>query len=205
MAIPKDPREKTRRQKRRRWSQAAGPPPDSFEGPDPLEGVQQLFSTSNVMGVPYQVEAREAASAAGSTAAQARYLHNLERRQAWHDARRALRQRRYLILKVISIGAAAAIPLATVVSAPPAVAGILGLVILFSEGLQQLFKDHEIALEHERAAAAITGQLRKYDVGAEPYDDGATAFMTLVANLEDVISKYESSYLEAVAKEGDAQ
>jgi hypothetical protein len=169
--------------------------------PSPDPGSQsggQLFDTLNIMGSPISASQL-------SKLADRAYVAEIERRIVWHGHRIKARRRRYLVFKSISLTSAAAIPVvATIATAPDWVVAALGMVILISEGLEQLLKNREIALAHKASAAALARHCRKYRVAAEPYEDDSTRFRILVANVEQEMERYESAYLTTAKADGPA-
>lgn len=132
---------------------------------------------------------------------EANYLAYIAGRTLWHQQRARRRKARYLTLQLISLGAAAAIPVAAAVAAPRVVPALLGFVIIIDQGLQQLLRDHEKALAHENVGAAIARELRKYNLNTEPYEDLADALNRLMLNIEEAISNYELAYSHAEMQE----
>jgi hypothetical protein len=129
------------------------------------------------------------------------YLRYFIDRTRWHQERAWQRKRRYLWLQVISLAAAAAIPVGAAGGAPQVVAAVLAFVTVVTQGLQQLLRDHEKAVAHERTAAAVGRELRRYHQRVEPYDDDARALDLLKRNLEEALATYELAYAEAETQE----
>jgi len=85
-------------------------------------------------------------------------VSRLEDQIAWYDAKSGENQRRFKVLKGIQLISAAAIPVVASFNADPAIAAVLGGLIVVVEGFQQLnqyqqnwalYRSNAEALKHE--------------------------------------------------------
>jgi hypothetical protein len=133
------------------------------------------------------------------------YLNYFTDRTRWHQQRARRRSLSYFTVQIISLGAAAAIPVAVAADAPQLAAALFAFVTVIAQGLQQLLRYHEKAVAHENAAAALARELRRYHQGVEPYDNGANDLDLLKRNIEEAIARYELSYADTERQEQSAR
>jgi Protein of unknown function (DUF4231) len=140
-------------------------------------------------------ELREALTETLELSVEAQYKQQLDGRIEWHQQKSAHRRRRYFVFKTISLSAAAAVPVVVAIGdiIPDWVAAALGMVVVISEGLQQLLRDREIAQAHDDAVTALDTEDRHYTLRIEPYTEAATRFGLLKGNVEQAIARYQAA------------
>jgi hypothetical protein len=98
-------------------------------------------------------------------------LERLEDQIGWYDKKSQTAQRRYKVLKIAQIGAAAVLPLIAVfdIPEPEKAAAVLGLVVLVLEGAQQLNQYHQNWAAYRSTCEALKHEKYLRLAGAGPY------------------------------------
>lgn len=89
---------------------------------------------------------------------------------AWLDRKSSEQQRRYRRLKVVSIGAAALVPLVTSIDGYAFVAGALGVVVVIVEGLLHVNQHHEHWLRYRSSCESLRHEKYLYLARAGRYE-----------------------------------
>jgi len=121
----------------------------------------------------------------------------------WMEKKSKLNQRWYKILKLIELLSAAAIPFLAgfykLYSYFPLLTGILGIVIVLCNGLQQLYRFHENWITYRTTIESLKREKFLFESGAEPYNDG-DSFGLFVQHFEELLAnenkKWKTNWLE---------
>lgn len=128
----------------------------------------------------------------------------LEQQIAWFDRRGAHHRRWYRRLKVVSIAAAAMVPLAGGVAEQALLAGALGVVVVIAEGLLHLDQHYDNWLRYRATCETLRREKYLYEGGAAHYAgiDPAAAHRRLVGNVEAILAHEGEQWLD-VRQSGD--
>jgi Protein of unknown function (DUF4231) len=146
-----------------------------------------------------------ALEAAPATESEAAYRDSpawarLEDQIAWYDRESAQSQRWFKGLKVVQIVTAAAIPVAAAASAPLALLGAGGALIVVLEGLQQLQQYQENWITYRSTCERLRAERFLYLSRAGPYAVGGAEAL-LAVRVEGLVSQENSAW---VAQREDA-
>lgn len=124
-------------------------------------------------------------------------LGRLEDQIEWYAARSRVSQKRFKLLKVITIVSAAVIPVLTTsgVSHGAQVAAALGILIAVVEGVQQLNQYQANWTSYRLTAEALKHEKFLYFGKAGPYAGSANPTATLAERVESLISQEESKWM----------
>lgn len=115
----------------------------------------------------------------------------------WMEQKSAHNQQWYKILKLIELVCAAAIPFLAgfypVYSFFPLLTALMGVIIVISNGLQQLNHFHENWINYRTAIESIKREKFLFLSGASPYND-ADAFKLFVYNFENLLSNENKAW-----------
>jgi len=113
----------------------------------------------------------------------------LEDQIAWYDRKSVWNQRRYKVLKIVSIVAAALVPLAAGAGMPAYVPGALGVAVVIVEGLQQMNQHHHYWVQYRMTCARLRREKFLYMARTGPYDTtDEEAYKQLVLHVEALVS-----------------
>ncbi len=122
----------------------------------------------------------------------------LEGQIDWFDRKSAYHQRWYRWLKVVSIGSAALVPLASSFDGYAMLAGLLGVVVVIAEGLQHIHQHHENWMRYRATCENLQREKYLYLARSAEYaglsDDDA--FRGLAAQVESVLSNEGDEWLK---------
>lgn len=123
----------------------------------------------------------------------------LEDQIAWFDEKSANHERWYRRLKIMSILAAALVPLVSGLEGYAFVAGFLGVTVVLVEGLQHINQHHENWIRYRATCEQLRREKFLYRSGAGPYEglDEAGAFRLLAGRVEDVLSQEGRAWVAA--------
>jgi hypothetical protein len=121
-------------------------------------------------------------------------LSRLEDQLRWYSEKSAYCRRWYMRLRVASLVAAATIPLTSTIGSVPYVTGILGVVIVVIEGIQQLNNFHEHWIQFRTTAENLKHEKYLFLAGAGPYRDAKDARLLLAERVEERISTEEEAW-----------
>jgi hypothetical protein len=108
----------------------------------------------------------------------------------WMEGKAAHNQKKYKQLKVMEIVSAASIPFFAGFSEWKSfsiVTGLLGVVIVILNGVQQLYKYHENWLTYRTTIEQLRREKILFESGSDPYND-ADAFQKFVQNFEAILA-----------------
>jgi len=122
----------------------------------------------------------------------------LEDQIDWYDARSIHHQAWYRRLKVVSIAAAALVPLASSVDGFALLAGGLGVVVVIVEGLQHVSQHHENWIRYRSTCENLRHEKFLYLAGAGGYDGlpADEALRQLATQVESLLSRESRDWLQ---------
>lgn len=120
----------------------------------------------------------------------------LEGQIDWLDRKSVYHQAWYRRLKVVSIAAAAMVPLASSVDGYALAAGLLGVLVVIAEGLQHINRHHENWIRYRATCEDLRHEKYLYLARASHYADrnDDEAFRLLAANVESLLSREGSDW-----------
>lgn len=123
----------------------------------------------------------------------------LEDQVDWYDAKSAYHQRWYRRLKVVSIGAAALVPLVSGLDGYAPLAGALGVVVVIVEGLQHINQHHDNWIRYRATCEDLRHEKYLYLAGAGRYEGLAAddALRQLAANVELLLAREGDAWLQS--------
>ena len=121
----------------------------------------------------------------------------------WMEEKSKYNQQQYKLLKATELIAAAAIPFLAGFHREndlfPIITGILGVLIVAMNGLQQLYKYHENWLNYRGTIEELTREKFLFESATEPYND-PEAFHRFVQNIEAVLTnenrKWKANWMQ---------
>jgi hypothetical protein len=121
----------------------------------------------------------------------------LEDQIAWYDRKSLWHQKQYKVLKVISMVAAALVPLTVALPAWTFVPGALGVVVVIAEGLQQMNQHHRYWVQYRQTCEQLRREKFLYMGRTGSYNlPDAKAFRLLVENVEALVSDDNASWMQ---------
>jgi len=122
----------------------------------------------------------------------------LEQQIEWFDRNSARHQRWYRRLKVISIAAAALVPLVASLDEYAVFAGLLGVVLVIVEGLQHINQHHENWIRYRSTCENLRHEKYLYMAGAGSYEgqNDEQALRQLAARVESLLSRERDGWLQ---------
>jgi hypothetical protein len=126
-------------------------------------------------------------------------LERLEDQIKWYSTRSRLNQRRFKLLKAVTIISAALIPVFTtsVVIHGSQIAAALGVLIVVVEGLQQMNQYQANWTSYRITGEALKHEKYLYFAKAGPYTGAATPGTLLAERVESLVSLEESKWITA--------
>lgn len=124
-------------------------------------------------------------------------LNRLEDQIDWYSRKSTLSQRRFKLMKGVTIASAAAIPVLTTTSIPHGryIAAGLGVLIAVMEGLQQLNQYNSNWTSYRATSEALKHEKFLYLEKAGPYLAAQNAQAMLAERVESLISQEGSKWL----------
>jgi hypothetical protein len=132
----------------------------------------------------------------------------LEDQLTWYDQKAIANQRKYRLIKVLQLLAAASVPVAAALSAAHWLLAAQGGVILVLEGLQQLGQYHEQWISYRATCEQLKREKFLFLAEAKPYA-GKNRERVLAVSVERLVSqehvKWASTQEEAVRAEQEEE
>jgi hypothetical protein len=115
----------------------------------------------------------------------------LEGQIDWFDRRSSAHQVAYRRLKIVSIGAAALVPLVSSFDGYAMYAGLLGVVVVIAEGWQQISQHHENWIRYRATCEHLRHEKYLFLAAAGPYQssDEALRRRLLADRVETVLAR----------------
>lgn len=122
----------------------------------------------------------------------------LEDQIDWYDRKSAFHQNWYRRLKIVSIAAAALVPVFSALDGYALIGGLLGVLIVVSEGLQHIGQHHENWIRYRATCENLRHEKYLYLARAGRYavDDGGMAFRLLAGQVESVLAQESDDWLK---------
>ncbi|HEU4529046.1 MAG TPA: DUF4231 domain-containing protein [Actinomycetota bacterium] len=130
-------------------------------------------------------------------------LQRLDGQIEWYDRKSAENQRRFKLLKGVQLVAAATIPVTAAFSAHPAVAAILGALIVVVEGFQQLNQYQQNWTLYRSNAEALKHEKYLFLARAGPYARTEDGRSLLADRIEGLISQEHAKWVSARQERGE--
>jgi hypothetical protein len=113
----------------------------------------------------------------------------------WYDKRCAQNQKRFKLLKIVVIAAAALIPfLAGITMVPAWLTGALGMLIAVTEGVQQLNQYHANWISYRSTCEALKHEKYLYLGKAGPYAAARDPHGLLAERIESLVSQEHAKW-----------
>ena len=121
----------------------------------------------------------------------------LEDQIDWYDRKSAYAQRMFKSLKLLTIGAAALIPLFAGLNAPAWITGALGALVVVVEATQQLNQYHANWIAYRSTAEALKHEKHLHLALAGPYASVANPDSLLAERIEGFVSQEHAKWVSA--------
>ena len=119
----------------------------------------------------------------------------------WMESKSRSNQQRYKILKIVEIVSAAAIPFLVgfhkIHDVFPIITGLLGVLIVLLNGIQQLYKYQENWIIYRTTIEALSREKMLFENRAGVYTD-ENAFQRFVENIEALLANENKVWLNTV-------
>jgi hypothetical protein len=122
----------------------------------------------------------------------------LENQIAWYGNKSEFNQRAFKVLKTLQILAAAVIPLLAGFGVSAKVAGILGVVIVTLEGVQQLNQYQQNWITYRATGEALKHEKYTFLARAGPYRKSTNPTALLAERIEGLISQEHAKWTNAM-------
>jgi hypothetical protein len=130
----------------------------------------------------------------GYTPGQDVTLDHLQDQIEWYDRTSVRDQKRFKVLKVVTIIAAALIPALATVQTPPYFTACLGVLIVVVEGLQQLNQYHANWIAYRSTCEALKHEKFLYLAKAGIYASAADSHALLAERIESLVSQEHAKW-----------
>ena len=128
-------------------------------------------------------------------------IQRLEDQIAWYDTKSTYNQRMFKRLKIALVVTAAMIPFTSGVGAPGWSTGVLGVLVVVLEAVQQLNQYQALWISYRSTAEALKHEKYLYGANAGPYAGAENPHALLAERIEGMVSqehaKWTSSHEEA--------
>jgi hypothetical protein len=132
-------------------------------------------------------------------------LQRLEDQIAWYDRKSGECQRRFKWLKALVIGAAASIPVVAAFDVPVYVAGILGAVVVVTEGVLHVNQYHQNWITYRSTAEALKHEKYLFLARADVYGGSKKPLRLLAERIEGLISQEHARWVSSRRQHKDAE
>lgn len=131
-------------------------------------------------------------------------LQRLEDQIAWYDRKSRECQQRFKWLKALELTAAAAIPVIAAFDAPIYVAGILGALVVVTEGLLHVNQYHQNWITYRSTAEALKHEKYLFLAGADVYAGSRHPLRLLAERIEGLISQEHARWVSSRRQHAEA-
>ena len=130
-------------------------------------------------------------------------IKRLEDQISYYDGKSVSNQKRFKFLKILEIASAAIVPFAAGFSAPAYVTGAFGILIVITEGLQQLNQYQQNWIRFRSTCEALREEKYLYHGGAGPYANHANPIPLLAERIERLISQEHMRWVSVLEDAGE--
>jgi hypothetical protein len=124
-------------------------------------------------------------------------IRRLEDQIAWYDRKSARCQQRFKVLKAVVISAAASIPVIAAFDVPVYVAGILGAVVVVTEGVLHVNQYHQNWITYRSTAEALKHEKYLFLARADVYGGSKRPLRLLAERIEGLISQEHARWISS--------
>jgi len=124
-------------------------------------------------------------------------LQRLEDQIAWYDRKSGQSQQRFKLLKAIELATAAAIPVVAAFDVPLYVAGILGAVVVVTEGVLHVNQYHQNWITYRSTAESLKHEKYLFLAGADVYGGSKRPLRLLAERIEGLISQEHARWISS--------
>lgn len=124
-------------------------------------------------------------------------IQRLEDQIRWYDRKSGQNQRTFKWLKGITLVSGVLVPAVAYLKWGPTVAGGLGVLIVITEGMQQLNQYQANWIAYRSTAEALKHEKYLYLAGAGPYADLQHPLAVLAERVESLVSKEHAKWVSA--------
>lgn len=130
----------------------------------------------------------------------------LEDQIEWYDRKSIAHQRAYRRLKLVSICAAALVPLAAYLTDLPFIVGALGVIVVVVEGVLEVNQHQRNWIRYRTTCESLKHEKYRYLARTGPYAASDTdAYRELVERVEILVSQENSVWVEDRRQVAEAQ
>ena len=129
-------------------------------------------------------------------------LARLEDQINWYDSRSGYNQRMFKALKISVVSAAALIPFVSALGGPAWSTGLLGVLVVVLEAIQQLNQYHANWMAYRSTAEALKHEKYLHAAAAGPYASAGNRGALLAERIEGLVSQEHAKWVSAVEQEG---
>ena len=152
-----------------------------------------------------QVKDLRAPATAESVEGEHPTLRRLDDQIAWYDAKSRQAQVRFKVLKAVVLGVAASIPVVAAFDVPVYVAGILGAVVVFVEGLLQAYQYRQNWITYRSTAESLKHEKYLYLARADVYAGSRDPLRLLAERIEGLISQEHARWISSSRRQPDKE
>jgi Protein of unknown function (DUF4231) len=132
-------------------------------------------------------------------------LQRLEDQIAWYDRKSAQCQQRFKWLKALELAAAAAIPVVAAFDVPVYVAGILGAVVVVTEGVLHVNQYHQNWITYRSTAESLKHEKYLFLARADVYSGSKRPLRLLAERIEGLISQEHARWVSSRRQHMDVE
>lgn len=132
-------------------------------------------------------------------------LQRLEDQIAWYDRKSSQGQQRFKWLKALEMAAAASIPVVAAFGVPVYVAGILGAVVVLTEGLLHVNQYHQNWITYRSTAEALKHEKYLFLARADVYGGSSRPLRLLAERIEGLISQEHARWISSRRQHADVE
>jgi hypothetical protein len=132
-------------------------------------------------------------------------LQRLEDQIAWYDRKSGQCQQRFKWLKALEMTAAAAIPVIAAFGVPVYVAGILGAVVVVTEGVLHVNQYHQNWITYRSTAESLKHEKYLFLARADVYGGSKRPLRLLAERIEGLISQEHARWVSSRRQHMDVE
>jgi Protein of unknown function (DUF4231) len=130
-------------------------------------------------------------------------LGRLDDQIAWYDAKSRQAQVRFKVLKAVVLGVASSIPVVAAFDVPVYVAGILGAIVVFVEGLLQAYQYRQNWITYRSTAESLKHEKYLFLARADVYAGSRHPLRVLAERIEGLISQEHARWISSSRRQRD--